>query len=119
MSFPILKRSWNITWGDGTTTSGAMTGTLTSDTLDTYYATYLSIHLHSASNTHVGTITLYASNTGSDWNAISLSSSVTASNGSALDAIIELKEYCPRYLRVVYTYTSGTGTLTGTIVGKK
>lgn len=51
------------------------------------------------------------------WTSLSLSPSPVAS-GAADNAYVDLNQLSAPWLRVVYTKTSGTGTLNGYIVGK-
>jgi len=95
-----------------------MAANITSTTLDMEGKTECSIELHAASSTHVGTVAVQGSNSGSNWNAITLDSVPTAANGAAFDALVLLDNVSFRYLRVVYTASSGAGTLYAYAVAK-
>jgi len=89
-----------------------MDETLTSAAIDTKGCSRISLQLHAASATHVGTVAVQVSDDGTNWNPVTLSSTPTAASGSAFDATIDL-DIAAKQFRVVYTFTSGTGTLTG------
>lgn len=91
---------------------------LTSNTIELQGEELLSVTLHAASSTHVGTVHVDCSDDGANWNEETLSSAPAAASGSALDARIEI-ETAARFVRVRYTYTSGTGTLTGSFTAKE
>jgi hypothetical protein len=97
---------------------GDMSSSLTSPPISLNGCRHLSITLHADSATHVGTVAVQTSDDGSNWNAETLSSTPTAASGSAFDARIEL-ETSAAYARVVYTASSGAGTLTGTYTLKE
>lgn len=52
-----------------------------------------------------------------NWVSLPLSPAVAAA-GSADSAYIDLNQLSAQYIRIVYTRTSGTGSLTGIVVGK-
>ncbi len=112
MGFPLNKTSAvNLGTGD-------MSSTITSGTISLGSARHLSITLHAASATHVGTVAVQTSDDGTNWNAETLSSVPTAASGSAFDARCDI-ETAAAYARVVYTAGSGAGTLTGTFTLKE
>jgi len=90
--------------------AGDMSASITSSTFDCSSTDAVSIQLHAASATHVGTVAVQGSIDGTNWNAITLDSTPTAASGSAFDALIELA-VAFKYLRVVYTFGSGAGSL--------
>lgn len=52
-----------------------------------------------------------------NWSTVSIGSGAVAL-GSADNGTLDMNELSARYLRTIFTYTSGTGNLTATIVGK-
>ena len=91
--------------------AGDMSGNVTSSTLDCGDGSNVGIELHAATGTHVGTVAVHGSNTGTKWNAITLTKVPNAASGSAFDAVVSLADFPFRYLRLVYTAGSGTGSL--------
>lgn len=96
----------------------SIAASVASDTLNMQDGGTVSLHIQSASNTHVGTFAVQLSNDNSNWVTASfynssgaLVSSIAASSGSAVGDIVELN-VASRFLRVYYTATSGTGTAT-------
>lgn len=68
----------------------------------------------SAGSTPVGTVTLQYSNDGSQWDSASSSLNVSGNSGSnSIKGVTG-----PAFVRGIYTYTSGSGTLDITIVAK-
>lgn len=65
----------------------------------------------------VGTFSVEGSLDGSTWSAIGLSSTPTAASASD-NFLIELAPTCAPILRLKYSRTSGTGTLTAKIFAK-
>lgn len=91
--------------------AGTMAANITSDTFECDKGSTVGIELHAATGTHVGTVAVQGSNTGDNWNAITLTSVPTAASGAEFDAMVKLVDVPWRYLRVVYTAGSGTGSL--------
>jgi hypothetical protein len=88
-------------------------------TLGTGYRT-VSLHAYAASDTHVGTLAAQVSNDATNWNSVTLSNgntTVSAANGSAFNETLEITT-ASLYLRVLYTASSGAGTLTVTQAGE-
>lgn len=98
--------------------NGDMSGNITSAAIALGGSRHLSITLHAASATHVGTVAVQTSDDGTNWNAETLSSTPTAASGSAFDARIDL-ETTAAFARIIYTAGSGAGTLTGTYTLKE
>jgi hypothetical protein len=101
--------------------------TITSDVTCIKFLDNLGIQL-SWTGSPVGTFDVQVSNDYSDgkgaskanagtWSSLGLNPPVSAS-GSAADAYLQLQQICAPYIRVVYTKTSGTGSLTVVISGK-
>lgn len=95
--------------------------------LETRGYTRIGITLYAASNTHVGTIAVYATDDGTNWTVVPLDNggsgnwywsspygaqNIAVSSGSAFNAVIDL-DLAALQIKVFYNYTSGTGTLTG------
>ena len=77
-------------------------------------STIASFELYSASNTHVGTVGCQISNSGENWTTVTFDSGATTvavTNGAALNAFINISSLGARYIRLVYTASSGAGTL--------
>jgi len=112
----------NIATVEGGTIINAqtMTATITSSVVDIKAnKTVVGLQVVCATGTHVGTFAVQQSISSDDWEAISLTTdggagatSIAVSSGAAADHYIELKNLSGLFLRFVYTYTSGTGSLT-------
>jgi hypothetical protein len=94
-----------------------MTANRTSEVLDVSDAGVVGLHFVAASATHVGSFAVQLSIDGSTWDPTSFrlsdgssASSVAAANGSAVAELVTVDVGQARRLRVVYTFTSGTGT---------
>lgn len=69
--------------------------------------------------TPTGTFSVYGNLTNDTTHGVALSfSSAPVASGSAGSILIDLKDLSFPYIYVVYTKSSSTGTLTGTIAGK-
>lgn len=77
------------------------------------------IQLESASGTRVGTIAIQVSNDKTTWYTPTITQVSTGSEVSSISVVtstsvadcIEIANFGWRFLRIYYTYTSGTGTL--------
>ena len=95
---------------------GSMGGSITqTDPTNIQYMDRVGVQL-SWTGTPTGDFTVEVSNDKVVWNELTLSVAITAA-GSADDAFIDA-ETAARFFRVVYTRTSGTGTLQAHIAGK-
>jgi hypothetical protein len=99
-------------------TAGDASGNLTSSVIDASYLMLASVAVTSTS-TAVGTVKLQASNdapntTPSIWTDIP---SATAAISAAGTVLIPKTDIAYEYIRVVYTSTSGSGTLTARLKG--
>lgn len=92
----------------------SMAASITSSVLDVAHCRAVSLQIHAASNTHVGTWVVQFSNDGSNWVTDTLLGTISASNGSAEDDMIAIELSGQRYLRMTYTASSGAGTATVT-----
>jgi len=104
----------------------ALTANQTSTVTDIRYLDNISIQLI-ATGTPTGTFAVQISNdylasngtvvNAGTWNALTLPSTPTLS-GAASNIFLELNQLGGAYIRVVYTFSAGTGTLNGYITGK-
>lgn len=80
--------------------------------------TTVGVELYTESNTHVGNISIQESISGSNWDNIQLADDtltntqlIPLSSGSATTKLYNLSGLGGKFLKVIYTATSGTGTL--------
>ncbi len=97
-------------------TAGDMSGNLTSASIDVRWFDNLIIYI-SWTGTPTGTFTVQVSPDDATWFDLDLSPAPAAS-GSADNIRIDMNQLGDSYIRLAYTRTSGTGTLTSKIVGK-
>lgn len=100
--------------------AGDMSGNITSAVTNIQYEDNVAVFL-SWAGTPAGTFDVQVSpdNTASStWDSLPLSSVITAS-GSADSAVIDLSLMPFPYMRIVYTRTGSTGTLSSTITAKQ
>jgi hypothetical protein len=97
-------------------TNGAMAGTITSSTANIGGYDNVAIQL-TWTGTPVGTFAIQASLDATNWVALTLGTTVSVA-GAADTALIEITMAPYPYLRVVYTATSGTGTLNAYLCAK-
>lgn len=105
----------------------SMGASITSEPLDIRYQDNISLQFH-YTGTPTGTFDIQVSNDynkqdpsgtqNSAGNWVSLGVSMTNPAGAAGDDFYDLNQMSAMWLRVVYTRTSGTGTLTVTAAGK-
>jgi hypothetical protein len=88
-------------------TSGDMTTTLTSSTVDIREIPGVAVQGYWSGTSPVGTLTLNGSNDGVVWTAMS-SLSVSGNNGSDMFNYVQPNM---AYIQIVYTPTSGSGSL--------
>lgn len=96
--------------------AGDMSGSLASSAIDIRFLDNIGIQLV-WTGTPTGTFGVTGSVDGSTFTAISLSPSVTAA-GSASNALIDLNQLSCAYIKVIYTASSGSGTLNAWVMGR-
>lgn len=96
--------------------AGDMSANVTSDVVDVRYRRYGAVQLV-FSGTPTGTFTIEASVDGVNFNALDFGAAIEAA-GAAGSHLIELADIGYDKLRVVYTRTSGTGTLEAYVMCK-
>jgi hypothetical protein len=102
--------------------AAAMTANITSLAVDIRGATVAGVQCVAASGTHVGSIAIEESIDGDNWFPVPFSdgsSAIAVTNGAALNDLKNLGELGGAFLRVVYTFTSGTGTLSVWVLPKR
>lgn len=111
-------------------TSGDMASSITSAITNIEGLDNIGIQLNWSGSSPVGTFAVQVSadyaqdflgnvtNTG-NWSAISISPSVAATGAASDTAYIAIQQLAAPWLRVVYTRTSGTGTLQGFFTAKQ
>lgn len=102
--------------------AAAMTANITSLACDIRGATVAGVQCVAASATHVGSITIEESIDGDNWFPVPFSdgtSAIVVTSGAALNDLKNLGELGGAFLRVVYAFTSGTGTLSAWIMPKR
>jgi hypothetical protein len=95
--------------------AGDMSGNLTSSVTDIQYMDNICMELV-WTGTPTGSFSVEGSLTGDNWIAISLTPS--APSGSAGSALLDMNQLSFPKIRIVYTATSGSGTLNAWIGGK-
>ncbi len=90
----------------------------TGTTVDIQGHTTVGVELVTASNTHVGNISIQESISGDNWDNIQLaddtlsnSQLIPLASGSGTTKMYNLSGLGGKFLKVIYTVTSGTGTL--------
>lgn len=94
--------------------AGDMSGNITSDIVDIQKTLFVGLQLTAASATHVGTITVQVSNDRTNWFNVVFddgTSTIVVSNGSAVATFVNLADLASQWMQVVYTATSGVGSL--------
>ena len=95
--------------------NGDMSATIECDVVDIKFLDRMSAQLH-WTGTPVGVVSVQISNDKLRWTTMPLTVPVNPA-GSEDDAIIDI-ETSARYLRIVYTFTSGVGVLNINLFGK-
>jgi hypothetical protein len=96
--------------------SGVTAADVTSEPIQLGDLIFFSIHVVVTGSDVVGTFTLEASNNGTSWVTVASSSqAITLSD----DVFYDVREATYRYVRLVFDYTSGTGTITATAIIKE
>ena len=95
--------------------AGDMSGTITGSTLDIWDIDLMSFQID-YTGTPTGTFSVEVSNDEATWTELTLSTAVLAA-GSADNHFIDC-ETSARYIRLKYTFTSGTGSLDAKSFGK-
>jgi len=104
--------------------SGAMTGNITSTVVDIRGISHIGVQFI-FTGTPTGTFTIECSNdygengSSATWEPITTSPATISASGSAGDHLISLNSIPFGWLRAVYTFSSGTGTLNCYITGKE
>jgi len=99
--------------------AGDMSGNVTSSVVNVQNMDIASLHLSWAGTSPVGTVTVQARNGATDsWYDLDFGSAISIASNSGDHQII-LQEMPFTDLKVTYTATSGTGTLTGYITAKQ
>lgn len=102
--------------------SGDMSGNITSSTTDVINLDKASIYISWSGSSPVGTLTVEATNSdpvdsNSVWRELDFGSAISVS-GNTGDHDLIFTELPFRAIRLVYTFSSGTGTLDATISAK-
>jgi hypothetical protein len=122
MSYNLLKPVTLFVTGNT-----SMAGSLTSDVVEIQNQDNIGVQLH-WTGTPAGSFAFQVSSdyredaegnvqVAGNWVPLTVSPAISAS-GSGDDAYVDFNQLSALYMRVVYTRSSGSGTLTGIIVGK-
>jgi hypothetical protein len=95
--------------------AGDMSGTLTSLSTNIQYLDRVGYHIV-FTGSPTGTFSVEVSNDDTNYVEVTLTTAITAS-GSGDTAYIEVESAAP-FVRLKYTFSSGTGSLTVTLTGK-
>jgi hypothetical protein len=96
---------------------GDMAGNITSTTQNVQEAVSFSVHGIWTGTSPVGTLDIQGSNDGV--NFTSVLSSPAAISGNSGQIMVNVEKHAYAYIRLVYTETSGTGTLNVYVNGKR
>lgn len=110
----IANPSRNLVQSGQIVTDGDASASITSKIVDIARCSVCGVQLVSPSGTRVGTIAVQESINGDDWSPVQFAdetTSIAVSSGSALSDLKNLAGLGGQFLRVVFTSTSGTGTL--------
>lgn len=93
-----------------------MSGNIASDIIPTQYESNIGIQLL-FTGSPIGSFTIDASNDSTNWESMTFSEGAIAVSGAGSHAL-SIKGFGFKYLRVVYVFSSGTGSLSGTLTAK-
>lgn len=100
-------------------TAGNMSGNVTSISVGVQYLDFISIEVV-ITGTPTGTLDVQISHDNSNWVSVPLSSTAVITSGSPSPIIFENIEALPApWVRMVYTATSGSGTMSATLSARQ
>ena len=97
--------------------SADMSGTLTSQSVPVQYESNIGIQLV-FTGSPTGTFTVQASNDNLNWETMTFSEGAISASGSGSSHALSVKGFGFKWIRVVYTFSSGTGVLNGNLTAK-
>lgn len=98
--------------------SGDMSGNLTSSVTNVQYLDFVCIEAV-ITGTSTGSLDVQVSNDQTNWVSLPLDPPPTITSGSPNPIMIQITQEVAPYIRVVYTASSGTGTLNVTLTARQ
>lgn len=94
------------------------TASTTSSSTNVQYTDNIGIVLAWTGSTPIGTITVQGSNDNTNWATLDFGSAISITGDSGTD-LLNINQFPCSYIRIVYTKSSGTGTITASMTTKQ